>query len=84
MIQSVSFYLLTKTHCKMFTFVVIVIVMLWLLVKWLKKDFNIFNERNVKFEKPVILFGNLFNAAMSRESIIDSIERLYTKFYDEK
>jgi hypothetical protein len=68
----------------MFVFTLILVVLLWALLRFLKKDFDIFEKRGVKFEQPVIIFGNMFKAAMGKESFANLFQRLYDKFYSEK
>jgi tetraacyldisaccharide-1-P 4'-kinase len=74
----------SKEQKKMFALTLIVIVLFWALLKWLKSNFKTFDERGVKFEKPVIIFGNMFKAAMGKESVLCTIQNLYDKFYNEK
>lgn len=68
----------------MLAFTLIVIVLLWALFKYLKGNLKIFEERGVKYEEPVIIFGNVFKAFIMKESIIDVIDRLCNKFHNEK
>jgi tetraacyldisaccharide-1-P 4'-kinase len=68
----------------MFTYTLIAIVILWAIQKKLKENFKTFSERGVKFEEPVIVFGNMFSGFRGKENILDIIQRLYDKFYNEK
>jgi uncharacterized membrane protein (DUF441 family) len=60
----------------MFTVTLIAVALLWALLKYLKKDFDIFEKRGVKFEQPVIIFGNMMSAAMGKVNLVDLIQRL--------
>jgi hypothetical protein len=68
----------------MFVLTFILIVLFWAILKWLKSNFKVFEERDVMFEEPVIVVGNCYRAALGRENLFNTIHRLYEKFYGEK
>lgn len=68
----------------MFTFILIAVLLLWLLYKKLTGKFKMFADRGVKFDDPVVVFGNAFSVAKGKEHALCIIERLYNKFYSEK
>lgn len=68
----------------MLKFAAFVAFLVWALYEWLSKDFGTFSERGVKFEVPVVIFGNFWNAAFGKESVLCPVHKLYNKFYNEK
>lgn len=68
----------------MFAIASIGILLLWLLYKKLTEKFKIFEERGLKFEKPVVLVGNVLTVVKGKEDFFTVLQNLYNKFYSEK
>lgn len=68
----------------MMTIFLLLIFILSLFYYKATKNFNIFAERGIINEKPMVIFGNIFKAAIDRENIFIKIHELYEKFKDEK
>lgn len=65
-------------------FIVIFIVFLWLAYKWLVANFDYFEKLGIPFEKPLPLFGNMFDLVFQRESMVEIAGRNYRQFKDSK
>lgn len=68
----------------MFAFASIAILLFWLLYKKLTGKFKIFEERGLKFEEPVVVFGNVLSIIRKKEDILTVLNRLYERFNHEK
>lgn len=64
-----------------FTFLLIVI--LWA-YKFLIKNHDFFERRDVKYVKPTILFGNFLGLLVGREDAISVFQKPYDMFRSEK
>lgn len=56
----------------------------WILYRKLAKNLNFFFDRNVPFKKPLPILGNSLNMFTGKDSIVDTIQRLYDEFDNEK
>lgn len=60
------------------------VILSWILYNSLTKNFEIFIERGVAFEKPVLLFGNVYRTVRGIEGLPGLASRLCRKYYNEK
>lgn len=56
------------------------VFVLWLVYKWLTKDLDYYEKLGVPHEKPVPLFGNMWQFFLKKESVIEIVSRNYEKF----
>jgi hypothetical protein len=63
---------------------VIFIVFLWLAYKWSVDNFDYYEKLGLPFEKPLPLFGNMFNIIFQKESMVSIAGRNYKNFKDSK
>ena len=56
----------------------------WFIYKKLTKNFDFFDKRGIRYEKPVIIFGNMFKLLMQKENFIDLLDRMYSKFKNDQ
>jgi tetraacyldisaccharide-1-P 4'-kinase len=68
----------------MLALISIAVLLLWLLYKKLTEKFKHFEDRGVKFEEPVIVFGNVLNVIRGKQDLFSIIQTLYDKFHNEK
>lgn len=63
---------------------VIVFITFVVLYFYNKRSFNYWAKRGVKFEKPILFFGNILDTYLLRKSITQGFEELYKKYPNEK
>lgn len=73
-----------KVLFKMLALLTIAVLILWLLYKKLTGKFKLFEDRGVKFEEPVIIFGNILDVIRGKRDIFSVVQTLYEKFHSEK
>lgn len=56
----------------------------WFIYKKVVEDLQYFDKYDVKYEKPLPIFGNLFKMLMQKENFIQTIDRLYNKYKNEQ
>jgi len=62
----------------------IVLVLAWLLFKWSTESFKYFVKLDVPFEKPLPLVGNMLRMLLQKESIVELMQRNYSKYKSSK
>lgn len=60
------------------------VIALFLVYKWVTGTFDFFAKRNISFERPIPLFGNLGGIVFGKETVLDVARRLYTKYKSQK
>jgi len=61
-------------------FLLIVVVLVWLLYKWLTSNHDHFANIGLPFEKPLPLVGNMLKIALEKESLLVYMQRNYNKY----
>lgn len=54
------------------------------IVKFLSRNYEVFKNRGVEFEKPKLFFGNMLHVFLGRETEAALIENFYERFSREK
>ena len=65
-------------------FLVVAVFFSVIIYKFLTRNFNIFEQRGVKFETPKIIFGNLWKVCLGKETAVNAFQYFYDKFENEK
>lgn len=60
------------------------VIALYLFYKWTTATFDFFTKRNIPFERPIPIFGNLGGIVFGRETVLDVARKLYTKYKSQK
>ena len=62
----------------------IVVVLIYLIYKWLTKDMDYFEKKGVKFDKAIPIFGSTNSMFRQRRSFPDACNSWYNAFPGEK
>lgn len=62
----------------------LIAVLVLCIVKFLSRNYEVFKNRGVEFEKPKLFFGNLLHVFLGRETEAALIENFYERFSREK
>ncbi|XP_075970236.1 cytochrome P450 6B6-like [Anticarsia gemmatalis] len=65
-------------------FLILLPLLLLLLYRYLTRNHDYWQKRNVKHEKPIPVFGSLYQNIMGKKSITEVATELYNKYPDEK
>lgn len=57
--------------------VLIAVVVLAASYAWLRERYRYFEKIGVEYVEPVLIFGNMKNAALKKQNVLDLIEELY-------
>lgn len=67
-----------------FLWILAVSPVLYLLWKYLNKNFDYFSDRGIPYEKPIPIFGNMFGLLFLKRSIPDMLLNMSNKFRSNK
>jgi len=68
----------------MIVFLISFATCIYLLYKWSTSTYDYFEKQGIPFRKPVAFFGTNINTILRKESFLDSLNRWYNEFPNEK
>ncbi|CAD7083929.1 unnamed protein product [Hermetia illucens] len=66
------------------SFLILVSISLLIFYKWATSTFDFFAKRNIAFDKPIPLFGNLGEVVFQKGTLFHVVRRLYSKYKKRK
>ncbi|KAL7031685.1 hypothetical protein ACKWTF_007101 [Chironomus riparius] len=65
-------------------YLVLILAIIYLIYKWGTNTFDYFEKRGIKYNKPLFLVGSRLSILLKNSSMVDSVQKTYKEFRNEK